>query len=337
MVIITIIPSLCIRWVASTDYTKDAHVSEGILKSLSESYRKVRNCSRFMLGNLDGFDPAIAMVPYCDLSPSDQYMLHRLAVWQGEVDAHYAAYAFSKVIASVNTLVAKDLSAFYFEISKDRLYADAPSSTSRRGAQTVLHHVLCGLSTGIAPILCHLGEDIASHQPGIRPDSSIFTQGWLATSGPTYDTWLGASREGSCLVGSPLLYWEGLLALRGEVNRALEKARSDKLLPSSSAARLILSGPGAYKVLEEASLGKEELAQLFLTAEVELEAEASSSPGECLLEHTGTLEGGEKEVTIGVYHTTMTKCARCWRFAVPAGASEGTDVCTRCALVLEGQ
>ena len=142
----------------------------------------------------------------------------------------------------------------------------------------------------------------------------VFTQGWL-------------QHEEEWLCTEPHRKWDLLLGFRGEVNRALEKARSEKLLPSSSAAHLLLSGPGAKEIGE--ALGPEELAQLFLTASVEI-SDAPPTEADCVLRH----DTPDSQIQIHVFESTNHKCARCWRFAIPAGEAGVTDICARCAAVV---
>jgi len=339
-------------WVASTDYTKDAVVGDNILKTLAESYRKVRNSSRFILGNLSDFDYSNHAVAYEDLCSADRYMLHRVSCWEEEITGHYEKYAFSKAYASIMNFVSKDLSAFYFEITKDRccealktyiklesrnlnlnlnltltpfrLYADAENSISRRAAQTVMAHSLLSLTRGVAPICPHLAEDITSHNGTIEGlvEKSVFETGWFQEE----PAWRNLDLADD---------WTQYLSFRAEVNRALEKTRAEKLLPATSAAHLVITTSAAEN-LER--YGLEDLSQLFLTASVEVRKpgeEANVVEGGCLLEHTGVLShktGQEEEVKIQVYQTQMKKCARCWRFAIPHECGE--DVCSRCEVVL---
>jgi len=318
-------------WAASTEYTRDATIGQGILKSTAEAYRKIRNCSRFILGNLNDFDATQDAVPYEELPSVDRFMLHRLAIWHDEVTAQYDTLAMSKVYQSLVGFVAKDLSAFYFEVTKDRLYADGQDSHSRRSAQTVLHTVLDTLNMSLAPILCHLAEDIEQHRVGgsapLDDNSdnrhfSVFQKEWIVQDPRWRDHDLAA-------------LWESALAVRTEVNRGLERLRADKTL-AASAARVVLSTEASSPLgAQLAALGPDALARLCLTAAVELRSLDAQADSAQLLSHDCIVSGRGDEsnrLVVDIYDSRFQKCARCWQYAI--GPGEAQDICTRCAIVL---
>ncbi|MCT7980025.1 isoleucine--tRNA ligase [Laspinema olomoucense] len=214
-------------WVSSVDYSSDVPIGKNILKQLSDIYRKIRNTARFLLGNLDDFDPAKDAVPYEELPELDRYMLHRMTEVFAEVTDAFESYQFFRFFQTVQNFCVVDLSNFYLDIAKDRLYISAVDAKRRRSCQTVLAVALENLAKAVAPVLCHIAEDIWQNLPYSTPYQSVFEAGWVQVE----DRWKQPELAKT---------WQTLRQLRGEVNQVLEKARQNKAVGSSLEAKVLL-------------------------------------------------------------------------------------------------
>ncbi len=229
-------------WVSSQDYTSDVSISNQMLGQLGEVYRKIRNTARFLLGNLYDFDPARDAVPYDDLLELDRYALHRLQEVVHDVREDFETFHYDPFFHLVQNYCVNDLSGFYLDVTKDRLYASAPTARPRRAAQTVLHHILQALMRLVSPVLSHLAEDIYHFLPASHKgsDPSVFLQDFPEVR----EGWLDPELAER---------WRGILALRAEVNKLLEEARQRKEIGSSSDAAARVPDIGvAAEVLREA-------------------------------------------------------------------------------------
>ncbi|MBX6377794.1 MAG: isoleucine--tRNA ligase, partial [Clostridia bacterium] len=225
-------------WVASAEYSGDVRVSPDILRQLADVYRKIRNTLRFLLGNLADFDPDRDALPPAELLPVDRWALDRAGLALEQAREAYAAYQFHRVYQLIHYLCAVDLSAFYLEVSKDRLYAEAPRSRSRRAAQTALYAIARSLAVAIAPILPHTAEEVWQHLPHRQGDRvSIHLHTWpepLPALSPE-------ERE----------RWQRLLAVRDEVLRGLERSRVGGLIHTSQEAAVeVCAAPSSAAWLE---------------------------------------------------------------------------------------
>jgi len=219
-------------WVSSVDYTSDAPLSKNILKQLSDAYRKIRNTARFLIGNLHDFDPLEHSVPYEQLPELDRYMLHRMTEVFKDVTDAMTSYQFFRFFQTVQNFCVVDLSNFYLDIAKDRLYISAPNAFRRRSCQTVLSVALENLARAIAPVLCHMAEDIWQQLPYPTPYKSVFEAGWVKIE----EQWQNSELAES---------WQKLRQIRGEVNKVLEQARVEKMIGSSLEAKVLLYVPDA--------------------------------------------------------------------------------------------
>ncbi|GAB9476245.1 Isoleucine-trna ligase [Globisporangium polare] len=324
-------------WVATTDYTGDVSVGPTVIGKVSDALRKVRNTARFLLANLNDFEPTKHAVKYEELTSVDQYMLHVLFQLKQSVTEGYDAYAFNRVQHAVSHFISTDLSAFYMEASKDRLYCDARDGNSRRSAQTVLWLTLQALSRAVAPVVCHTAEDIRLHFESQvhkidleNVQGSIFTDSnaWL----PSAPEW-----ENAALASD----WEAIRQLRFEVNRIVEKMRAENqvgaqlecnvfvvtsdtrvqellvhLLPSQALENVLLCS-GAHVVGSESEIDTELLAKSF-SADVQL-AHGNENDAERRL-----------ELKLVVTPAKGHKCPRCWKYTPEVDESE-TTLCLRCA------
>jgi isoleucyl-tRNA synthetase len=291
-------------WVGYEDYRSDIAFSPGILKSLVESYRKIRNTFRFMLGNLHGFDPTRDAVPVGELAELDRWMLARLGRYLERVDRAYDEYNFHHVFHTTIDLVTVALSSFYLDVIKDRLYCELPGGTSRRSAQTVLHILARDLARVLSPVLSFTAEEVWQHLPGGEGDpSSVFLAGF-----PRVDPeW-----EDPALVEQ----WSALRDVRRSVTKVLEVMRKDGEIGNSLEAEVKVRASG--EVLELLRrLGEQRLADVFLVSAV-------------------AIEDGAGEVEVVATRSTEPKCPRCWRLGHGVGTDgERPELCERCAGVVK--
>ena len=221
-------------WVSSVDYSADVPLGKNILKQQSDVYRKIRNTAKFLLGNLHDFDPAKDAVAYEELPELDRYMLHRMGEVFAEVQDAFESFQFSRFFQTVQNLCTVDLSNFYLDIAKDRLYISATDTLRRRSCQTVIAIAVENLARAIAPVLCHMAEDIWQYLPYPTPYKSVFEAGWVQIDASWHNPEL-ATR------------WQYLRQVRGEVNKVLEKARIEKAIGSSLEAKVLLYVPDVEK------------------------------------------------------------------------------------------
>jgi isoleucyl-tRNA synthetase len=214
-------------WVSSVDYSNDVLIGPNVLKQLSDASRKIRNTARFLLGNLHDFDPAKDAVPYAELPELDRYMLHRMSEVLSEITESFDRYQFFKFFQTVQNFCIVDLSNFYLDIAKDRLYISAPDSFRRRSCQTVLAIILENLTRAIAPVLCHMAEDIWQYLPYQTPYKSVFESGWVKLDPQWSQPHLAAT-------------WDKIRDLRTDINKVMEQARTDKTIGSSLEAKVLL-------------------------------------------------------------------------------------------------
>lgn len=265
-------------WVSSVDYSSDVPLGKNILKQMADIYRKIRNTARFLLGNLHDFDPAKDAIAYQDLPELDRYMLHRMTEVFAEVTDAFETYQFFRFFQTVQNFCVVDLSNFYLDIAKDRLYISAANSPRRRSCQTVLAIALENLAKAIAPVLCHTAEDIWQNLPYATPYKSVFQAGWVKLE----DEW--KYPEISAL-------WQKLRQIRSEVNQVMEVARQNKAIGSSLEAKVLLyvSDPELRQHLVKMNQGMvQEQDSRLISADQNQEEKDSGS-----LEETGNLGADE--------------------------------------------
>ncbi|MEP0856174.1 isoleucine--tRNA ligase [Trichocoleus sp. DQ-U1] len=322
-------------WVSSVDYSSDVPISKNILKQMGDVRNKIRNTARFLLGNLHDFDPTKDAVPYEQLPELDRYMLHRMTEVFGEVTQAFESFQFFRFFQTVQNFCVVDLSNFYLDIAKDRLYISAPDSFRRRSCQTVLAIALENLARAIAPVLCHTAEDIWQYLPYPTPYKSVFESGWVKLE----EHWKAPKLAG---------FWQQLRQIRTEVNKVMEQARAEKMIGSSLEAKVLLYVPNAeFRSLLQAlnltsafhshspssGLGNrvDELRYLFISSQVELLDSSEALQG---LKYSSQTEA----LSIGVVKADGEKCDRCWNYSIHVGESaEHPLLCERCIPALEGK
>jgi isoleucyl-tRNA synthetase len=315
-------------WVSSADYSSDIAQSKNIFKQLGDIRGKIRNTARFLLGNLHDFDPAKDAVPYEQLPELDRYMLHRMTEVFGEVTEAFESYQFFRFFQTVQNFCVVDLSNFYLDIAKDRLYISDLNSPRRRSCQTVLAVALENLARAIAPVLCHMAEDIWQYLPYKTPYKSVFESGWVKLEEQWHKPELSA-------------LWQKLRSIRTEVNKVMEQARTEKRIGASLDAKVLLYVPDvelrqqlqALNPTDSLSEGNhvDELRYLLLASQV------------ALLDSPEALEGlkysfQSDALGVGVVKAEGEKCDRCWNYSVHVGESaEDPTLCDRCVPALNGQ
>lgn len=299
-------------WVASSDYQADVRISNEILKQLSEAYRKIRNTARFLLGNLQGFEPDKDSVSADKLLYIDRYVMDCLNSLIDEVNECYNTYEFHGVYHALHNFCVVTMSNFYLDVTKDRLYVEREDSPERRSAQTVMYTVLTSIVRMLAPILAFTSEEIWKYVPH---SSKLNPQSVMLNDMPV-KTEIEFSKEDEEL-------WERLLAIRTEAQKALELARADKTIGASLEAKLTLYAGG--ELFEIANNNKELLRTILILSEF---AVSETGVGEYKTEIEGC--------TLSVSRAEGEKCERCWTRTKTVGShSAHPTLCARCAEIIE--
>jgi isoleucyl-tRNA synthetase len=296
-------------WVAAEDYRDDIRISPDILKRLSEAYRRIRNTCRFLLGNLADFDPARDALPLNQLDELDRFALHTLQDLIREIRKAYDRFEFHRVYHALQNYCVVDLSSFYLDILKDRLYTSGAGSPARRSAQTALHQILTVLLRLMSPILSFTAEEGWWHlHPGTSDQDSVHLGSFPEEDASLRDEALNVR-------------WRTILALRSDVSRALEMARQAKVIGHSLDARVTLALPPQLR----SSLANQQglLSTVFIVSQV-----AYANPEEMGNPVDGVeLEGLKIQVDLG----SGVKCERCWvRDETVGSFTEHPAICERC-------
>lgn len=301
-------------WAASVDYNGDVSIGKTILAQMSDVSRKLRNTARFLLSNLFDFDPAQDTVAYEQLPESDRYILHRLAEVSKDITDAYDNFQFSRFFQTIQNFCTVDLSNFYLDIAKDRLYISAAKASRRRSCQTVLMYCLETITKAIAPVLAHTAEDIWQHLPYEVSQKSVFQSGWLVTHEQWHKPELAAK-------------WEYLREVRSEVNKVMESARNGKVIGAPLEAKVSLAVSDVTQRGYLGSLG-DELRYLFIASQTEIVESLASD-----MQFTGEATG----LQIAVINADGKKCPRCWNYSTRIGESaEHPHICDRCVGALAG-
>ncbi|SFC05583.1 Isoleucyl-tRNA synthetase [Bacillus sp. OV322] len=297
-------------WVASVDYQADVRVSDPILKQVAEVYRKIRNTFRFLLGNLDGFNPVSDKVDVQSLKEVDQYMLVKLNKLISSVKQGYENYEFANIYHLVNNFCTLDLSAFYLDYAKDILYCEAPDGTERKAIQTVLYEVLVSLAKLVSPILPHTADEVWAYIPGAEEESVQLT---LMPEGRTLENAEALEEK-----------WSAFMDLRNDVLKALEEARNKKIIGKSLNAKVAVYVNEKTKQLLNSI--EESFEQLFIVSAFEVSDIEKAPEGALSLEHA----------TITVTKAEGETCERCWNVTEEVGqVEEYPTLCPRCASVIK--
>ncbi|MBT9432429.1 isoleucine--tRNA ligase [Candidatus Sodalis endolongispinus] len=303
-------------WVASTDYTGEMAVSDEILKRSADAYRRIRNTARFLLANLNGFDPARDSVSPEQMVVLDRWAVGRAQAAQAEIVAAYDSYDFHNVVQRMMQFCSVEMGSFYLDIIKDRQYTTKADSIARRSCQTALYHIIEALVRWMAPIMSFTADEIWGFMPGERAQY-VFTEEW-------YDGLFGLD------AAQPLndAYWQTLLQVRSETNKVIEQARADKRIGGSLEARVTLyAEPDPAASLRE--LGDELYFALLTSSAVVADyADAGDDAVQC-----EWLKG----LKIALAKAAGEKCPRCWHYETDIGQhAEHPEICGRCVTNVAG-
>ena len=301
-------------WISSVEYQSDVRLSDKIIKSMSDVYRKIRNTFRYLLGNLADFNPATDAVPYAEMDELDRWALLRLEQVKEEVSNACEQYQFHVMYHAVHNFCTVDLSATYLDILKDRLYTETADSRLRRSAQTAMYEILDSLVRIMAPFICFTAEEVWQAMPAVEgKEASVHLADWPAMKPQYLDSALDEK-------------WSARLALRSDVMKALENARAAKIIGHPLDADVTIYAEGdAYETLK--AMG-DFLSDFFIVSNVELVNDTSAAPADALTNEDG--------VRVSVAPSTRQKCERCWKHLDSVGSNPNhPDVCARCARVLD--
>ncbi|EOG8957798.1 isoleucine--tRNA ligase [Staphylococcus pseudintermedius] len=292
-------------WVSSVDYLADVRISDEILNQVADVYRKIRNTLRFLLGNINDYNPATDRIAEADLLEVDRYILNRLREFTAGTLDHYESFDYLNIYQEVQNFINVELSNFYLDYGKDILYIEEKNAHKRRSMQTVLFEILVNMTKLLAPIIPHTAEELWSHIEQVDEESVHLTN-------------MPAKEE----VDQALLdKWNTFMALRDDVNRALEAARNEKVIGKSLEAKVKIGNSSSFDTLAFLE-GFNDLHQLFIVSQVEL---VEDTKGEAY-QH-GTIE---------IAKADGEKCARCWNYSESLGSvGELDDLCPRCQEVVK--
>jgi isoleucyl-tRNA synthetase len=294
-------------WVAATDYRGEMSVSKEILERMSDSYRRIRNTMRFLLANLNGFDPAQHLVAHEDMLALDRWAVDRAYQVQQDILAAYESFEFHQIYHKLHNFCSLDLGSFYLDIIKDRQYTTQRDSLARRSAQTALFHIIEAVVRWIAPIISFTAHEIWQELPGERPES-VFLADWYQGLAPLTGESGVLSRE----------YWDQVMAVKTAVNKEIEEARNRKEVGSGLSAEVDLYVAPALK--QHLAVLGDELRFVLITSAARLHDESEAG-------QATDVAGLRVKITPSVY----TKCVRCWHYRADVGSHpDHPEACARC-------
>ncbi|MET0808963.1 MAG: isoleucine--tRNA ligase, partial [Pseudoxanthomonas sp.] len=292
-------------WIASADYSNEMSLSQEILKRNADAYRRLRNTARFLLSNLDGFDPARDLVQSEEMVALDRWVVHRAFEVQQKIIAAYARYDFAEIVQALLNFCSVDLGSLYLDVTKDRLYTMQESSRGRRSAQTAMFHILEAFTRWVAPILSFTADEIWSFLPGERAANVLFATWYEGLVALPADAPLGAED------------FDRLLALREQMAKVLEPMRANGVIGAALDAEVTVSA--SPELASRWQPLAEELRFLFISGDVTVTAVNAD------------------EVFVLAQPTTKEKCVRCWHHRADVGANAAhPELCTRCVSNIEG-
>ena len=292
-------------WIASTDYSNEMSLSQEILKRTADAYRRLRNTARFLLANLNGFDPAAQLRPLDDMVALDRWIVHRAWEVQEKIKAAYEAYDFATIVQTLLNFCSVDLGSLYLDVTKDRLYTMAEDSRGRRSAQSAMFRIVEAFARWIAPILSFTADELWGYLPGEREDNVLFATWYEGLAPLPADAPLSAAD------------FERLLALREQVAKVLEPMRANGVIGAALDAEIEVSASAELAARWQPLAG--ELRFLFISGDV------SVAPVEA------------DEVFVLARPTDKPKCARCWQHRADVGEHAAhPELCGRCVDNIEG-
>ena len=306
-------------WVASTDYTGEMTVDDEIFKRSADTYRRIRNTSRFLLANLNGFNPETDAVASDDMVALDRWIVGKAARLQQEIIAAYDKYQFHVVMQKLMNFCSVDLGSFYLDVIKDRQYTAKADSTARRSCQTALYHIAEAMTRWMAPVLSFTAQEIWQALPtgSETREDFVFTGVWYAGIEQfAADTDMGDE------------YWSDILAVKEQVNRALEAAKKDKLIGGSLEAEVTLYVSDS--LAQSLNKLEDELRFVLITSVAEVKALAEKS--------ADAFDSDVDGLFVDVAASAAAKCERCWHHSDTVGQHEThTDLCGRCVDNVDGE
>ncbi len=292
-------------WIASADYSNEMSLSQEILKRNADAYRRLRNTARFLLSNLDGFDPARDLVQPADMVALDRWVVHRAFEVQQKIVAAYERYDFAEIVQTLLNFCSVDLGSLYLDVTKDRLYTMQENSRGRRSAQTAMFHILEAFARWVAPILSFTADEIWGYLPGERVANVLFATWYEGLSSLPTDAPLNAAD------------FDKLLALREQMAKVLEPMRANGVIGAALDAEVTVSA--SPELASKWQPLAEELRFLFISGDVAV------SPVNA------------DEVFVLAQPTTKTKCVRCWHHRADVGVdARHPELCGRCVSNIEG-
>ena len=298
-------------WAASADYKQDIRISKEIMKQLSDAYRKIRNTIRYILGNTNDFDYENNKVAFADMQELDQWALMRLQQLKKEVEAAYEAYDFHVLFHAIHNFCTVEMSSFYLDIIKDRLYVSKADDPARRSAQTAMYEILNDLIVMLSPVLSFTMEEVWQFmkKPANAPES-VQMLPWPEVKAEYINEALETK-------------FDNFIAIRSEVTKVLEGHRQNKTIGNSLEAKVVLHAEG--EALEILKSVEKDMPTLIIVSQVEV--------------HEGAAEGeeatGRNDLKVTVKPADGHKCERCWTYSESVGKNEARpDLCDRCAAVV---
>lgn len=304
-------------WTCSEDYKEDIRISEDILSRISEAYRRIRNTCRYLLGNLQDFNPKTDRILYVRMEEMDRWILHRFQKLIARVRKAYETYEFHVIFHSLYNFCTMDLSSFYLDASKDRMYTQGKDSLSRRSGQTAMYEIILGLVRLMAPVLCFTAEEIWKYLPGLEDFPESVHLALFPTSREAYMDEELAEK------------WDTLLQVRSEVSKVLESARRDKIIghPLDACVELFLTDSKLYDFLKEY---EKLLRSIFIVSSVDLTVN-TTAPANGYTQ-SELFDG----LFVKVTHAEGEKCGRCWKYDLSVGrVSEHPTLCETCISLVQ--
>ncbi len=292
-------------WIASADYSNEMSLSQEILKRNADAYRRLRNTARFLLANLDGFDPAVHLRPLNDMVALDRWIVHRAFELQEKIKAAYERYDMAEIVQLLLNFCSVDLGSLYLDVTKDRLYTMQADSRGRRSAQSAMYHIAEAFTRWIAPILTFTADELWCYLPGERAGHVLF------------DTWYGGLAPLPADAELSAADFDQLLALREQVSKVLEPMRANGAIGAALEAEITVAASE-----EQAARWQplaEELRFLLISGDVQVRPATTD------------------EVFVSAQPTSKTKCVRCWHFRSDVGSvAAHPEICGRCADNIDG-
>ena len=292
-------------WIASADYSNEMSLSQEILKRNADAYRRLRNTARFLLGNLDGFDPAQHLVAPADMVALDRWIVHRAWEVQEKIEASYTAYNMAEIVQLLLNFCSVDLGSLYLDVTKDRLYTMPVDSRGRRSAQTAMYHIAEAFTRWVAPILTFTADELWGYLPGKRGDNVLFSTWYEGLAPLPADAPLNAAD------------FDQLLAVREQVAKVLEPMRANGAIGAALEAEITIAA-NEDTATRWAPLA-DELRFLFISGDVSVRPATTD------------------EVFVSAQPTEKQKCVRCWHYRADIGVvAAHPELCGRCASNIDG-